>query len=236
MDVHIEEFDSSNGVAAFMGASMFGTRVMGVCDENDLSTKKDPMNLFTVPCAWDACHALDFVKSYALAYVSLFVKASLKTKQTLLIHGGHTRVAKAIIDLALLMNCKLIVTVPNKEEKEKLEYYFPKQIKKVYVTTSDDTVHDLKKFMDIETIGCGVDVTLITDDRITIPLECIQTTSTNGHIVFIEHVPKQAVKFTSSISIHTIFLRDILYTNKWVEIRKQMDNLLRTRSIKYYNI
>nr|CAD7413132.1 unnamed protein product [Timema poppensis] len=119
------------------GVTDDGRRVMSVVQNNeDVSQKNlDTYLTWDIPDSWSLEDAATVPLAYATAYHCLIQTALLQSKQTVLIHAGHTSIGQAAIALALRIGSIVFTTVTELIHKEFLMKRFPQlQENKIFLS------------------------------------------------------------------------------------------------------
>ncbi|KAI1283698.1 Fatty acid synthase [Halotydeus destructor] len=169
----------------FAGISENGRRVMGVVPAKALANKiavsKNPDDrlVLDVPDNWTLEEASTIPAVYMTVYYALFIRAQLRSGESVLIHSAAGGVGLAAINVCLARRCHLYLTVGTQEKRDFLLSEFP-TLDPSAIFDSRSTVFedDIQK----ATSGKGVDVILnsLANEKLSAGLRCL---SHNGRFL-----------------------------------------------------
>ncbi|GAB0099518.1 Fatty acid synthase [Sergentomyia squamirostris] len=111
----------------YVGIDRHGHRMMGVVKNGALATKIMPDNTFTfrIPNTWTLEEACTVPMAYLTIYWTFFFRASVKPKESILIHSGTDDLGIAAIRIAIAYGLNVFTTVDSMDKKYFLMKIFP---------------------------------------------------------------------------------------------------------------
>ncbi|XP_044262250.1 fatty acid synthase-like [Tribolium madens] len=222
----------------FSGKDLRGNRVMGMTNNGALATliDPDPNMTWMVPPHWSLEEAATVPVVYCTVIYALLMRVNLKPGISILIHSGTGGVGLAALNVALVYQCNVFVTVGTKEKRDFLKKNYP-QIPESHIGNSRDT--SFKEMILKETRGRGVDVLLnsLTEEKLKISVQCLAKGGKFieiGKYDLINNNSLQLLLLEKSASYHGIML-DSIFTNPKdlkLELHKKFDEGVKLGYIK----
>jgi fatty acid synthase, animal type len=193
----------------FSGKTKDGRRVAGLHESKCISNSvkklmvEDKDLCFNVPDNISLEDAATVPVVYLTVYVAFFIKANIKSGQSILIHSGSGGVGLAAIQTAFAYGLEVFTTCGSEEKREFLLKEFP-QLKNENIGNSRNT--SFEQMIMKQTKGVGVDYVMnsLVEDKMHASLRCLAKYGT-----FFE-IGKFDILMRNKIDLSN-YLRDIKY-------------------------
>lgn len=111
----------------YAGIGSKGTPIMGLSSSSTLSNviRSDSIYTWTIPKNWSLKDAATVPLAYTVVYNALYLKATIKKKESVLVYDGISGFGQAAINLATHEECEVTITYNTEEDKKLLQSLYP---------------------------------------------------------------------------------------------------------------